>query len=113
MSKQPSHIAYLVTDPKQGSGKKSVWHRVGSIWPHASGKGFDLAIPAGMSVSGRVVCVERSDKRGMEHPINRDLLEALVDLHDEAMRGIDAEDSLSLDVLDRAQKAIETVRQTE
>lgn len=53
MSK-PSHIAYVVPPAKEG--KKPIWHRVGSIWPHKNGNGFDLVIPDGISVMGRIVC---------------------------------------------------------
>jgi hypothetical protein len=58
MSSKPSHIAYVVTEPREGSEKKAFWHRVGSIWPHKSGKGFDLVITPGISVTGRIVCTE-------------------------------------------------------
>jgi hypothetical protein len=63
MSKQqPSHNAYVVTDPKEGSEKKAFWHRVGTVWPHKNGNGFDLVIPEGLSVSGRIVCTEPKEK---------------------------------------------------
>ena len=55
-SKQPSHIAYVVNE--LGRGRKAVWHRVGSVWPHTNGNGFDLVIPGGLSVGGRIVCIE-------------------------------------------------------
>ena len=58
MSTKPSHFAYIVTDPKEGTDKKAFWHRVGTVWPHKNGNGFDLVIPEGLSVSGRVVCTE-------------------------------------------------------
>jgi hypothetical protein len=61
MSK-PTHIAYVVTDPKEGSEKKSVWREVGAIWPHKNGSGFDLVIVDQVSVSGRIVCTERKEK---------------------------------------------------
>jgi type IV secretory pathway TraG/TraD family ATPase VirD4 len=33
------------------------------VFPHKSGKGFDLVIPDGISVSGRIVCTEpKSDE---------------------------------------------------
>jgi hypothetical protein len=66
MSNKPTHIAYVVNDPKEGSDRKAIWHRVGSIWPHKNGKGFDLVIPEGISVAGRIVCTEpkeRSDEQ--------------------------------------------------
>lgn len=61
MSK-PTHTAYIVTDAKEGSGKKAVWREVGAIWPHKNGTGFDLVIYDQLSVSGRIVCTERKEK---------------------------------------------------
>lgn len=62
MSKQPSHVAYIVIDPKEGSDKKPYWLKVGSVFAHKNGKGFDLVIPEGLSVTGRIVCVEPKDE---------------------------------------------------
>ena len=39
MSSTPTHIAYVVIDPKEGSERKASWIEVGAIWPHKSGKG--------------------------------------------------------------------------
>jgi hypothetical protein len=62
MSK-PTHIAYVVTDPKEGSDTdKGVWRAVGALWPHKNGNGFDLMIHDQLSVSGRIVIRERKDK---------------------------------------------------
>jgi hypothetical protein len=65
MSK-PTHIAYVVTDPKEGSRKKAVWHEVGGIWPHEKGNGFDVVIHRQLAVSGRIVCTERKEKEEKE-----------------------------------------------
>ena len=62
MSSKPTHYAYVVTEPKEGSDRKAVWHRVGSVWPHNNGKGFDLVIPEGISLTGRIVCTEPKEK---------------------------------------------------
>jgi hypothetical protein len=61
MSK-PSHIAYVVTDPKEGSDRKAIWREVGAIWPHKNGNGFDLVLTDQIAVSGRIVCTERKEK---------------------------------------------------
>jgi hypothetical protein len=61
MSK-PTHIAYVVTEPKEGSDKKAIWREVGAIWPHKNGSGFDLVLIDQLSVSGRIVCTERKEK---------------------------------------------------
>ena len=63
MSNKPTHTAYVVTDPKEGSERKAQWHPVGAVWPHRNGLGFDLVIPAAISVSGRIGCVERTDEQ--------------------------------------------------
>ena len=62
MSSKPSHIAYVVIPPREGSEKKAIWRRVGSAFPHKSGNGFDLVIPEGISVSGRIVCTEPKEQ---------------------------------------------------
>jgi hypothetical protein len=61
MSK-PTHIAYVVTDPKGGTDKKAIWREIGTVWPHKKGNGFDVVIYDQVSVSGRIVCTERKDK---------------------------------------------------
>jgi hypothetical protein len=53
----PTHKAYVVQEPKEGSGRKGRWLEIGAVWPHRNGGGFDLLIADGLSVSGRVVCV--------------------------------------------------------
>lgn len=63
MSNKPTHTAYLVIEPKEGSDRKAQWHEVGAIWPHKSGKGFDLVVPTGLSVTGRIVCTERKEQQ--------------------------------------------------
>jgi len=62
MSSKPSHIAYVVVQPKEGSDRKAVWHRVASVWAHDKGNGFDLVIPPSVTLSGRIVCTERRDE---------------------------------------------------
>jgi hypothetical protein len=62
MSK-PSHIAYVVTQPEPGSNRKPVWHPVAVVWPHKNGNGFDIVIPPGVTLSGRITCTERKDEQ--------------------------------------------------
>lgn len=61
MSNKPSHTAYVVADAKEGEGS-ATWYPIGAVWPHRNGKGFDLVIPPGVTVSGRIVCTERKEK---------------------------------------------------
>ncbi len=59
MSTKPTHTAYIVTEPKEGTDRKAIWHEVGAVWPHKTGEGFDIVIPPGLSVTGRLVCTKR------------------------------------------------------
>ncbi len=62
MSSKPTHTAYVVIDPKEGSDKKSQWYEIGTVWSHGDGSGFDLVIPAGVTVTGRIVCRKRKEQ---------------------------------------------------
>jgi hypothetical protein len=61
MSSKPTHIAYVVNEVREGGNKKSYWRRVGSVFPHTKGNGFDLVIYDQVSVMGRIVCTEPKD----------------------------------------------------
>ena len=65
---KPTLVAYVVVEPKEGTDKKAFWHKVGSVWPHKSGPGFDLVIPPGLSLSGRIVCVPPKDESADVQP---------------------------------------------
>ena len=49
------------TDKKSGE-IKTLWHRVGRAFPHESGQGFTLRIPEGVSITGKVLMLERNAK---------------------------------------------------
>jgi hypothetical protein len=67
MSKsKPTHRAHIVVEPKDGSDRKATWVEVGAVWPHKNGNGFDVVIPPGISVSGRIVCTEPKEKAATE-----------------------------------------------
>ena len=59
---KPTHHAYVVESLPEGSERKPRWTEIGAIWPHKNGKGFDLVIPAGISITGRIVCTERKEQ---------------------------------------------------
>jgi hypothetical protein len=58
-SKLPSHIAYQVRDRE---GKKSFWTRIGSAWPHADGKGFNVQLEV-VPLDGRITLRVASEKK--------------------------------------------------
>jgi hypothetical protein len=62
MANKPTHRAYLVTEADDEANKKARWTEVGAVWPHGKGEGFDLVLPPGLAVSGRIVCTPVTDK---------------------------------------------------
>ena len=49
-SERPSHDAFVIT----GKGKAAFWTKIGAVWPHEDGKGFNVELAA-FPVNGRVV----------------------------------------------------------
>mgnify|MGYP003628067058 CR=1 FL=1 len=49
-SRSPSHVAYQVRDRE---GKKGFWTRIGSVWAHADGKGFNVQLEC-VPLDGRI-----------------------------------------------------------
>jgi hypothetical protein len=49
-SKTPSHVAYQVRDRE---GQKGFWTRIGSVWPHADGRGFTVQLDT-VPLDGRI-----------------------------------------------------------
>lgn len=66
MSGRPTMKAFVVEDKEEGSEEKPFWTRVGSAWPHGDGKGLNIQIASGVSVSGRLVLREYTDKDAQE-----------------------------------------------
>jgi hypothetical protein len=58
-AKTPSHVAYHVRDR---AGKKGFWTRIGSVWPHADGKGFNVQLDV-VPLDGRISLRILSDKK--------------------------------------------------
>ena len=56
-SNYPSHIAYQVKDRE---GETGIWTRIGAVWPHKDGKGFDVRLEA-VPLNGRVSLRVRSE----------------------------------------------------
>jgi hypothetical protein len=49
----PTHDAWLVED--RGEERDKFWHKVGSVWVHEDKEGYNMILPPGLSVSGKVV----------------------------------------------------------
>ena len=62
MSSKPTHTAFVVVDAKEGSEKKAQWFEIAAVWSHSDGNGFDVVIPPGVTVTGRIVCRKRKEK---------------------------------------------------
>jgi len=59
----PTHIAYVVTEPSNGGpDSRATWREVGILFPHKSGKGWDLLLHPQIAVSGRLVITGRRER---------------------------------------------------
>jgi len=47
-----------------GEGKSAIWTRVAALWPTKDGEGFSGEIPAGVTVTGRIVIQKRKADEG-------------------------------------------------
>lgn len=55
-AKKPSHEAHVVT----GEGESAFWTKIGAVWPHDDGKGFNIELIA-LPINGRLVVRERKE----------------------------------------------------
>ncbi len=58
-SKAPTHVAYQVRDRDGGKG---FWTRIGSAWPHADGKGFNVQLDV-VPLDGRITLRVATEKK--------------------------------------------------
>ena len=58
-SKSPTHVAYHVRDREGGKG---FWMRIGGVWEHADGKGFNIQLDT-MPFDGRITVRVVSEKK--------------------------------------------------
>ncbi|SEH40187.1 hypothetical protein [Tardiphaga sp. OK245] len=54
--KKPTHEAFVVT----GEGESAFWTKIGAVWPHQDGKGYNIDLTA-MPISGPLVIRERKE----------------------------------------------------
>ena len=59
-SKAPTHIAYHVRD---NEGSKGFWTRIGAVWPHSDGNGFNIQLDGLVPLDGRITVRIASDKK--------------------------------------------------
>jgi len=46
---------YVVQEDASGNNQKPIWHRVATVFPHGNGNGFNVELPPGVSLTGRLV----------------------------------------------------------
>jgi DNA primase len=63
---RPSHKAFVVEDRGENEQGSVFWTRCGSAWPHKDGKGLNVQIASGLSVSGRLVLREYTEEDAKE-----------------------------------------------
>jgi hypothetical protein len=54
--KRPTHEAFVVT----GEGESAFWTKLGAVWPHDDGKGFNVELIA-LPMTGKLVIRERKE----------------------------------------------------
>lgn len=57
IDKRPTHIAY---HPREGENK-SYFNRIGSLWPHKDGEGYNMRLDS-IPVDGRIVIRTAKDR---------------------------------------------------
>jgi hypothetical protein len=57
-SKRPSHIAYQV---REGDDNKSYFNRIGAVWTHKDGEGFNIQLDS-VPVDGKVTVRSVQDR---------------------------------------------------
>lgn len=65
-TKRPSHEAFLV----EGEGDKAHWTKIGALWAHDDGDGFNLQLIA-MPINGRLVIRKQKAKSGKDQGESR------------------------------------------
>ncbi len=50
-NRQPSHVVFHVQD--RDKSEKGFWTRIGAMWPHEDGKGFNIQVNV-MPLDGRL-----------------------------------------------------------
>jgi len=56
----PTHHIFAVRE--RGEGKKTVWTRIGAIWSHTNGDGFNIEIEAlPINFTGKLVAMVNTD----------------------------------------------------
>jgi len=63
---KPTMKAFVVEDRAEGDDREGFWTRVGSAWPHKDGKGLNVQLASGVSVSGRLVLREYTEDDAKE-----------------------------------------------
>jgi hypothetical protein len=67
---KPRAAAYIVVDgaPQDGGNRvKAQWHRIGTAFPHEDGKGYNVELPPGVTVQGRIV-IRQEEPRETNRP---------------------------------------------
>jgi hypothetical protein len=62
MSKRPTHDLVVIT----GDGELAEFHRVAALWTTKDGTGYTGAIPAGVTITGRIGIFARKEKAEAE-----------------------------------------------
>ena len=70
---KPTHYAYKIREYRKGNEVKKAYTRIGTVWPHENGQGFNLQINEGLSVHGKITCFVPKDKPETDHTGDDDI----------------------------------------
>lgn len=62
-AKPPTHTAYHVRKYKSGQEEKSFWTKIGVVWPHDDGEGFNISLSGLMPLDGKIVVRSVKDRK--------------------------------------------------
>lgn len=58
----PTHTAYHVRKYKSGKEERSFWTKIGSVWAHKIGQGFNIRLNGLVPLNGEIVVLSVEDK---------------------------------------------------
>jgi hypothetical protein len=59
----PTHTAYHVRQYKAGKDEKSFWTKIGSVWAHGDGEGFNIRLNGLVPLNGEIVVRSVKDRK--------------------------------------------------
>jgi hypothetical protein len=59
----PTHTAYHVRKYKSGKEEKSFWTKIGAVWAHSDGEGFNVRLSGLVPLDGEIIVRSVKDRK--------------------------------------------------